>query len=357
MIPQRTRLDPSKLSPAVAAFKAGLEKKLIGQPSAIEQVVRLLQPSMAGYIRPNKPLGVIMCVGPRGTGKTRLTSLLAELLLGNPKAYIKINCADFKQDHQTDRLTGPPPGYKESEKAKSLSLLSQEKLDQYHTENVKASIVLLDEVEKAHSNLADWFLAAFEDGECKVFGETVDFRNTLFIMTSNLGAGHASKSLGYTARELSEINQTAHGAAKKAVNGHFTREFIDRIDETIFFNALSSDQLTTVLDLEVSEITTQLLTASGAKPHFTFKIEPSARKEFIARGFHVESGARELKRVLTRHVYSPLTSMVDSKQIGHGDVVVVDFQHGDFLFEKYDSADVSHLDDAAWEDFKALAFA
>ena len=202
MQPAAIPLDPTLLSPQILHIKKKLLARTIGQDHAVDKLCGILETYFAGYNDPRKPVGIVLELGPTGTGKTTLIENLCDILYGDPLAHVRVNCADFGDEYQTNRLVGAPPGYVGYKDKKHDSYFSQEALDKHHTPDLKLTIVLLDEIEKANLTFYRYLLAIFNDGRGRVDGEMVDFTRVLFVMTSNLGATDMGRSIGSSAKDL-----------------------------------------------------------------------------------------------------------------------------------------------------------
>jgi ATP-dependent Clp protease ATP-binding subunit ClpA len=355
MHPRSVALDPTLHSLDILEINQKLRARTIGQDDAVSRLVGMLETFFAGYNDPDKPVGVVLELGPTGTGKTTLIENLCEILFGNRKAYIKVPCAEFRESHQTNRIIGAPPGYIGFKDKSIENYFAQEKLDAFHNEHLKLTVVLLDEIEKSHSAFYEYLLNVFNDGEGSVSGKLVDFRHCLFVMTSNLGTRAISRATGFSGSDLADLNQRNAQEIDKAIRQHFEPEFINRIDETIIFSALSEDSIAEILDVELNAIRRRFLNSKQHGPQFVFKVQASARKEMVKQGFHPEYGARPLKRALKRIVVDKLASMVRSGQVEHSDLVVIGFEHDAFTYSKYAGDEIANLSDPQWDDFKSIA--
>lgn len=360
MQPQSVLLDPKRNSLNIVEIKQRLKARTLGQDDAVDRLSGILETWYAGYNDPDKPVGVVLELGPTGVGKTTLIENLCDILYGDPHAYVRVNCAEYKEKHQALRMIGAPPsyvGYKDKQKGEEdvENPFLQKNLDKFHTDEVKLTVVLLDEIEKAHEALYDYLLSIFEDGEAKASGDTVDFRNCIFVMTSNLGVRSITRSIGFNREDLAELNLRNKQVIEKAIKDHFKPEFINRIDEILYFNALSSDTISGILDVELNAIRRRFLLSKKSGPQFVFKVQDPAHKEIVRLGFHPEYGARELKRLLKRVIVDRMAAMVGSGQIEHGDLVVVGLKSSEFVYSKYTSDEIAKLTDPQWNDFKQIA--
>src|SRR6201984_3006317 len=258
-------LDPSKTGREAEVLESNLRKLIIGQDEAIQQIVNIYQMHLTGMNPPGRPIGNSWFLGPTGSGKTRIVEATAETLLKNPRAVIKIDCAEFQHSHEIAKLIGSPPGYLGHRETHPL--LSQEMLNQYHTEQMKVSFVLFDEIEKASGALWNLLLGIL-DKATLTLGDNrrVDFSRALIFMTSNLGAAEMGSilrpNMGFAAsevqrlREAGEVDEDLKGKISKvgveAARRKFTPEFMNRIDKTVVFRPLGQSELRKILDIELS---------------------------------------------------------------------------------------------------------
>src|SRR5690349_12840392 len=254
-------LDPTKTGREAEVLDGNLRKLIVGQDEAIEQIVNIYQMYLTGMTAPGRPIGNFLFLGPTGSGKTRIVEATAEGLVGTPKAVIKIDCAEFQHSHEIAKLIGSPPGYLGHRETHPL--LSQEVLNQYHSETVKVSFVLFDEIEKASDALWNLLLGIL-DKAVLTLGDNrkVDFSHVMIFMTSNLGAVEMSSllnpKLGFMARENADRSRTGqtdeklNGKIKRsgaeAARKKFTPEFINRLDKIVTFKPLGSGELRKILD-------------------------------------------------------------------------------------------------------------
>src|SRR5438093_13382464 len=277
-------LDPRVTGRDAEDLESSLRRKIVGQDEAIEQIVNIYQTYLAGMISPGRPIGNFLFLGPTGSGKTRLVEAAAETLAGDSRAVIKIDCAEFQHSHEIAKLIGSPPGYLGHRETHPL--LSQEVLRQYHTEKMKLSFVLFDEIEKASDSLWNLLLGVL-DKATLTLGDNrrVDFSRALIFMTSNLGAAEMDSilrpNLGFAAGESERkyaagivdeaLNDKVTRAGVEAARRKFTPEFINRIDKTVVFHALGEAELRKILTIELNMVQQRIFTAAGAAP-FVFSL-------------------------------------------------------------------------------------
>jgi len=316
------------LDATVTGTKAkDLEKKLhrlvIGQEDAIHEIVRTYQTYLAGLSPEGRPIGNFLFLGPTGTGKTRAVEATAEALLGNLRAVIKIDCGEFQHSHEIAKLIGSPPGYLGHRETHPM--LAQEVLNQYHTDSVKLSFVLFDEIEKASDALWNLLLGIL-DKATLTLGDNrkVDFSNALIFMTSNIGAAEMSSlvspKLGFHVSTPDDSNCAPTLTAKlsrtgiEAARRKFTAEFLNRLDKIVVFRALGNEELNRIIDIELERVQQRVQTASAGKP-FLINVTSSARKFLLIEGIDLRYGARPLKRAIERLVVHPLSNLIATGQI------------------------------------------
>jgi ATP-dependent Clp protease ATP-binding subunit ClpB len=324
-----TVLDPNRRSNDAREFDNALRRKIVGQDQAIEKVVEIYQMFLAGLNPPGRPVGNLLFLGPTGSGKTRVVEALAESLFGDARACIKIDCAEFQHSHEIAKLIGSPPGYLGHRETHPL--LTQEALNQWHTEKLKLSILLFDEIEKASDSLWQLLLGIL-DKATLTLGDNrrVDLSQCIIIMTSNLGAGEMSGlvdgGMGFATQvtevdaKLDEkISRTAVDAARRK----FTPEFMNRIDKVVVFKTLRSEHLSQILEIELGMVQQRILLAAGAN-QFVFNCTQKVKEYLLKEGTDPRYGARHLKRAIERNIVFPLANLVATGQVKLGDFVRVD---------------------------------
>lgn len=321
-------LDPQRTGREAEQLESGLRRLIVGQEEAIQQIVNIYQMYLTGMAPPGRPVGVFLFLGPTGSGKTRIVEAAAEILLGSARAVIKIDCAEFQHSHEIAKLIGSPPGYLGHRETHPL--LSQEVLDQYHTEKLKLSFVLFDEIEKASDALWNLLLGIL-DKATLTLGDNrrVDFSRTMIFMTSNLGAAEinalVSPRLGFQPglapdeRLSARITQAGLEAARRK----FTPEFLNRLDKIVVFKPLGQPELRQVLEIEL-RLLQQRIFISSAQP-FMFSLTPAAKDYLLEEGVDPRYGARHLKRAIERLLVQPLSNLIATEQISGGDLIRVDF--------------------------------
>jgi ATP-dependent Clp protease ATP-binding subunit ClpB len=297
-------------------MESQIQERVIGQTAAIRVVADSVRRSRAGLSDPNRPYGSFLFLGPTGVGKTELCKALAEFLFDSEDAMVRIDMSEFMEKHTVARLIGAPPGYVGYEEGG------------YLTEAVRRqpySVVLLDEAEKAHSDVFNILLQVIDDGRLTDGqGRTVDFRNTIIIMTSNLGSNQVQQLAG------EDSYQAMTAAVMDAVKQHFRPEFINRIDEMLVFHPLSRLQLSEIARIQIADLTRRLVDRD-----LHLLVTEKAIERLAALGFDPVYGARPLKRTIRSELENPLAQSILSGQFSSGETIVSDFDGTDFTLERY----------------------
>jgi ATP-dependent Clp protease ATP-binding subunit ClpB len=335
-----TALDPGRRSKGATEFENALRRKIVGQDQAITKIGEIYQTFMAGLNPPGRPVGNVLFLGTTGSGKTRVVEAMADALFGNERACIKIDCAEFQHSHEISKLIGSPPGYLGHRETHPL--FTQEALSQWHTENLKLSIVLFDEIEKASDALWQLLLGILDKGTLTLGdNRRVDFSQAIIVMTSNLGASEMSNlvqgGLGF-AKKSEKLDASFDGkiyrTAVEAARRKFTPEFMNRIDKIIVFKTLRSEHLQEILDIELGMLQQRILTASGTRK-FGFYCTQSVKDFLLEEGIDAKYGARHLKRAIEKHIVFPLSTLVATAQVSWGDFVRIDMDpDGEITFLK-----------------------
>jgi ATP-dependent Clp protease ATP-binding subunit ClpB len=351
-----TTLDPTRRSHDAAQFENALRRKIAGQDQAVEKVAEIYQMFMAGLNPPGRPVGNLLFLGPTGTGKTRVVEAMAEAMFGDPHACIKIDCGEFQHSHEIAKLIGSPPGYLGHRETHPL--LTQETLNKCHTEKLKLSILLLDEIEKASDSLWQLLLGILDKGVLTLGdNRRVDFSQCIIIMTSNLGAcemsGLVEGTMGFAGKANTldgdfdeKINRTAIEAARRK----FTPEFMNRIDKVVVFKTLRSEHLQKILEIELGMVQQRILMAPGTRK-FAFHCTQSVKDFLLEEGTDAKYGARHLKRAIEKHIVFPLANLVATSQVRFGDLVRIDLNsRGVMMFVKEEegTTDLSLLERFQW---------
>jgi len=325
---QAIQLDPGRRSYESRDFESGLRRKIVGQDEAVQAVVDLYQVFCAGLSSPGRPVGNLLFLGPTGAGKTRVVEATAEVLFGDPRAVIKVDCAEFQHSHEIAKLIGSPPGYLGHRETHPL--ITQEALAQYHTEKLKISFLLFDEIEKASDSLWQLLLGIL-DKATLTLGDNrrVDLSQTMIFMTSNLGGGEITElmtgGMGFAptvpADQKPRLDEKVEKTASEAAKRKFAPEFMNRIDKVVVFHPLRSEQLEQILEIELGMVQQRVL--ETAKGRFLFHVTQPAREFLLREGTDMKYGARHLKRAIERHVVYQLASLLATDQVRLGDVISI----------------------------------
>jgi ATP-dependent Clp protease ATP-binding subunit ClpB len=325
-------LDPDQKSPRAQDFEERLSSRIVGQERAVRRMSGLYQIFLAGMNPPNRPIGTMLFLGPTGSGKTRVIEAAAEVLYGDTNAVVKIDCAEFQHSHEIAKLIGSPPGYLGHRETSPM--LTQENLDRMHTDDMKVSLVLFDEIEKASDSLWQLLLGIL-DKATLTLGDNrrVDFSKAMVIMTSNLGAREMSElisgGIGFApgkgaakSPNDTEVDQKIYRTAVEAARRKFSPEFMNRIDKVVVFRSLKEHHLRQILELELQAVQDRIMQSAGTK--FVFQCSDTAKDILMKEGLDFKYGARHLKRAVERFLVYPLSNLVATGQIGLGDLVHVD---------------------------------
>jgi ATP-dependent Clp protease ATP-binding subunit ClpB len=322
-------LDPTLQGPDSRNFENAVRRRIVGQDRAVRRLSRVFQTYKSGLSAPGRPIVNLLLLGPTGSGKTRLVEAAAEVLFGNPQAMVKIDCAEFQHSHEIAKLIGSPPGYLGHRETQPL--ITQEALERHYTDEVKVSLVLFDEIEKASDALWQLLLGIL-DKATLTLGDNrrVDFSQTMVFLTSNLGSQEMTKlmsgGLGYTSgprEEDEELEQKIYRTAMEAARRKFSPEFMNRIDQVIVFRTLKHEHLEEILDIELEHVQERIM-SSAVSRKFVFGCTPCARDFLLEEGTDSRFGARHLKRSIERHLVFPLSNLLATGQIELGDLVTID---------------------------------
>lgn len=302
----------------LAGMKDELQQKVIGQDVAIEKLVKAIVRSRVGLKDPNRPIGTFMFLGPTGVGKTHLAKQLARYLFGSDDALIRVDMSEYMEKFTVSRMVGAAPGYVGYEEGGQL------------TEKVRRkpySIVLLDEIEKAHPDVFNILLQVLDEGRLTDnVGRTIDFKNTVIIMTSNIGTRQLKefgRGVGFAAQNRTDDKEYSRGVIQKALNKTFSPEFLNRLDEIITFDQLSLDAITRIVDIELKGLYERL---EGIGYHL--QVDDAAKKFLATKGYDVQFGARPLKRAIQNYLEDGLSELIVSGDVQLGDTVSVTHEDG-----------------------------
>jgi len=354
------RLNPGQRSQQLTRFRALMQRMVIGQPTAIEQVTNSFSRVLAGVGDPESPILSMMLMGPTGVGKTETVRSLAESLFGNRRAFTRINCQEYSAHYNLSKLLGSPPGYVGGE---IKPLLSQDNLERHHKQAIEegrgmfnenlarlnrfspeegkyVSLVCFDEIEKAHPKLWNLLLGILEDGVL-VLGnnDEVDFTRAIIVLTTNVGSRAMGEHLGNESIGFTEmaddtgLDRDLRTSAMREAKKIFPFEFINRFDQLVTFDTLKEDHLFAILDNLVSNL--HIRSIDCVEP-FLLRVEQEAKAELVRQGTDPQFGARPLRRVVESEIVTSISHLICSNQIQRGDLVSVDFVDGGFVFTKED---------------------
>ena len=297
-----------------------LHKRLVGQDEAVDTVSDAIRRARSGLKDPKRPIGTFLFLGPTGVGKTELAKSLAEFMFNDEDALIRIDMSEYMEKHNVARLVGAPPGYVGYEEGGQLTEAVRRK---------PYSVVLFDEIEKAHPDVFNIMLQIFDDGRLTDSkGRTVDFKNTLIIMTSNIGSDIILENTLNSMLSPEQFNDTKEQVLA-VLRQHFKPEFLNRIDETIFFKALSLQQLSKIVDIQMDYLRELL-----KEQELEFEITEEAKEFLATQGFNPIYGARPLKRVIRQLVENPLSKLILAQNFTKGDKIKIDLDDDKLKFEK-----------------------
>ena len=324
-------LDPLLQSAQAHDFESALKRRVVGQDRAIRHLSRVFQIHESGLSTPGRPIANLLLLGPTGSGKTRLVEAVAEVLLGGAHAMLKIDCAEFQHSHEIAKLIGSPPGYLGHRETPPL--ITQEALEQHHTDKLKISILLFDEIEKASDALWQLLLGIL-DKATLTLGDNrrVDLSKTLVFLTSNLGSHEMARlmtgGLGYKGGpqkdDGEDLEQKIYRTAVAAAQRKFSPEFMNRIDKVIVFRTLKREHLEEILDIELERVQDRII-SSAVSRKFVFACTPGARDFLLQEGTDSKYGARHLKRSIERHLMVPVSNLLSTGQLELGDLITIDY--------------------------------
>ncbi len=322
-------LDPSKRSTDTIDFQTALKGKIVGQEEGVQALVDLYQVFRAGLNSPGRPVGNLLLLGPTGSGKTRIVEAAAEILFGDARSVVKVDCAEFQHSHEIAKLIGSPPGYLGHRETHPL--ITQETLAASYRDDLKLSFLLFDEIEKASDALWQLLLGML-DKATLTLGDNrkVDLSQTVIFLTSNLGGGEIAElmhgGMGFvqpTDKPAIGLDEKVQRTAVEAARRKFSPEFMNRLDKVVVFHPLQREQLQEVLDIELGQVQQRVL--DTAKGQFLFRVTEAGREFLLQEGTDQRYGARHLKRAIERHVVYPLANLLATDQVSLGDLVRIDW--------------------------------
>jgi len=322
-------LDTKKRSASSRRFEEALREKIVGQDEAVQALVDLYQVFSAGLRSPGRPVGNLLFLGPTGSGKTRIVEAAAEILFGNSSSVIKVDCAEFQHSHEIAKLIGSPPGYLGHKETHPL--ITQEALAASHTDELKLSFLLFDEIEKASDALWQLLLGML-DKATLTLGDNrrVDLSQTVIFLTSNLGGAEIADlmegGIGFVqpkGRPTTGLDEKVQRTAVEAARRKFSPEFMNRLDNAVVFHPLKQEQLANVLEIELAQVQKRVLDSSAVP--FSFEISNEGRQFLLEEGTDQRYGARHLKRAIERHVVYPMANLLATDQVHLGDMICIDW--------------------------------
>ena len=365
-------LKREKRNDQLVRFATHMNKMVVGQPAAIDKLTDSFSRLIAGVHDPESPLLTMMFMGPTGVGKTETVRALAETIFGNKRAFTRVNCQEYSAHYNISKLLGSPPGYVGGE---IRPLLAQENIDRHHKKALEnqsgmvseaesklarmyppdsdknLSIILFDEIEKAHPKLWNLLLGILEDGTV-VLGnnEEVDFRQSIIILTTNvgsdaMGAHLAQNNIGFsTGTSDDKMDRDIEEAAMREAKKVFPFEFLNRFDDIITYHTLKEDHLYSILDILITQVHHRSLMCSEP---FLLEITQEAKTRLVETGTDIQYGARPLKRVVEKEIVTPISHYICSDQIRKGDLITVDIDEGELVFRKETGV-------TSWEELESL---
>jgi ATP-dependent Clp protease ATP-binding subunit ClpB len=321
-------LDTDKRSSTACQFERTLREKVVGQCQAVQALVDLYQVFCAGLQSPSRPIGNLLFLGPTGSGKTRIVEAAAEILFGDSRAVIRVDCAEFQHSHEISKLIGSPPGYLGHRETHPL--ITQETLAASHREHLQLSFLLFDEIEKASDALWQLLLGML-DKATLTLGDNrrVDLSQTMIFLTSNLGGGQIADLLqggmGFVQpddKPTTGLDDKVERTALEAARRKFSPEFMNRLDKVVVFHPLRREDLDEVLEIELGNVQRRVL--NTATRRFQFRITEEGRAFLLREGTDQRYGARHLKRSIERFVVYPIARLLATGQVQDGDVLLID---------------------------------
>jgi ATP-dependent Clp protease ATP-binding subunit ClpB len=301
-----------------------LNKRIVGQDEAVKKISDTVRRSRAGVADPNRPIGSFIFLGPTGVGKTELTKALAEFLFNDEKALIRVDMSEFMEKHSVSKLIGAPPGYVGYDEAGGLTEIVRHR---------PYSVILFDEIEKAHPEVFNILLQVLDNGRLTDSkGRVINFRNTVIIMTSNIGAEHIERMerLGFvrnTDNHDRDNYENAKARVMSSLKDYFRPEFLNRVDDTIIFDILSPEAMRKIVEIQVEEVVKRM-----AEKHVDLSLSPAVFDHLAKEGYNPQYGARPLKRLIQSKILTPVANLLISQEVVKGGKILVDIKDGEFTF-------------------------
>jgi ATP-dependent Clp protease ATP-binding subunit ClpB len=329
MTAEITKLDPTREGFESQKFESAMRRRIVGQEEGIRALVDLYQVYCAGMSSAGRPVANLLFLGPTGSGKTRIVEAAAEILFGDPRAVIKVDCAEFQHSHEIAKLIGSPPGYLGHRETHPL--ITQEELAKFHTDKLKLSFLLFDEIEKSSDSLWQLLLGIL-DKATLTLGDNrrVDLSQTIIFLTSNLGGQEITElmtgGMGFVQpydRVEDKLDVKVQRTAEEAAKKKFSPEFMNRLDKVVVFHPLRQEQLEQILEIELGMVQQRVL--DRGRGEFLFRVTRGATRFLLREGTDIKYGARHLKRAIERHLVHPLANLLATGQVGFGDMLLVDW--------------------------------
>src|ERR1700740_3445834 len=329
----RQELDPTIRSNETRDFHQDLRARIVGQEEGVQALVDLYQVFCAGLNSPGRPVGNLLFLGTTGSGKNPIVEAAAEILFGDPRLVIKVDCAEFQHSHEIAKLIGSRPGYLGHRETHPL--ITQEALAASHSDKLKLSFLLFDEIEKASDALWQLLLGMLYKATLTLGdNRRVDLSQTVIFMPSNLGGGEITELMagGYgfikaDDKPVNNLDEKVQRTAVEAARRKFSPEFMNRLDKIVVFHPLHRAQLEQVLDIELSMVQERVL--ETAKGQFLFRVTTNGRDFLLQEGTDQRYGARHLKRAIERHVVYPVANLLATEQVRLGDLICIDWSRSE----------------------------
>jgi len=307
----------------LARMEEELQKRIVGQNAAVQKIADTIRRSRAGVADPNRPIGSFIFLGPTGVGKTELTKALAEFMFNDDKALIRVDMSEFMERHSVSKLIGAPPGYVGHEEGGNLTEMIRHR---------PYAVVLFDEIEKAHPEVFNILLQIFDNGRLTdAKGRTVNFRNAIIILTSNIGAQFIDKmeKIGFASTDNQKSDyEGAKAKVMASLKDYFRPEFLNRLDDTIIFDILSREAITKIVEIQVGHVRERL-----AAKNIGLEMTPAVLDYLAKEGYNPQYGARPLKRIIQNKILTPVASKIIDRTVIDGSTVLVDIKDGELIFD------------------------
>jgi ATP-dependent Clp protease ATP-binding subunit ClpB len=350
------RLDSKTKPDRILAIENSIKNRIVGQDSAIENIVGVVQNSLVGIHNPNKPLGSMLLLGSTGIGKTETVGALSKALFGTSKAVIRIDCAEYQMSQDISKIIGAPPGYVGHNSTEPI--FTQPRLEQHKTKDYDMNIILFDEIEKASDALFKLLLGIMDYGILKTNqNKEIDFSRSLIFLTSNLGAEQikalTSKGLGFNPAPV--VNNETKGkitnSIQKSVEKQFSPEFIGRLSKIITFENLTEENVKQILQIELDNVKKRIFTSAN-HCKFTFFCDSKVQEFLVQEGYSPKYGARNLTKAVEKHIVTPLANLMLRDEIEYGDALSITWEDDEIQFNRLPAEHLVTVSDNSWESYK-----